>query len=132
MSKKPELAPQRLEPSPDLPEDQAAIWADVVGSMPAEHFVAAHRPLLEAYVAAAAKHRKAVRKDSGGPKSPWLRIMRECAATMASLATKLRLTPQHTVTPGRAATSTSRRQNEAETEGTTWRERLEDGSGLPN
>lgn len=89
---------------PDIAPESAPIWDSVVSSLPENHFRTADIPQLRAYCDAAAKHVLAgervrelgavlVKKNDGVfYESPWSKIQDKCAQTMASLATKLRIT----------------------------------------
>src|SRR5689334_16324153 len=60
--------PARLQPSPDMTKDEAALFREVVASCRPEHFVPSDRPLLLAYVQAALASRRgasALMKDAG-------------------------------------------------------------------
>ena len=88
-----------------LSEDAAAIWAVIMESLPPGLISAADMPLLAAYCEAWSAHKAAVealqrdRDLIGGnlvrndKPSPYLRIMDQTAKTMASLSTRLGLSP---------------------------------------
>jgi len=118
----PKLGRDPLPPPPGLPVEAAALWREITNSLPADHFAACHVPLLEAYCTLAIRQREAITKDRGGPKSDWLKVRLRCAERLASLATKLRLTPQSTVATTAARFGQSRRRRESEPGGKfDWR-----------
>jgi P27 family predicted phage terminase small subunit len=94
---------------PDCPDylcdDAKGKWGDIIGSVPPGMITNADAPLLEAYCEAWATHKKAAEmmiksRDllgdnllMNGKPSPYLKIRNEAAKTMASLATRLGLSP---------------------------------------
>lgn len=95
------------ECSDHLSDDAKAKWREVMSSVPPGMITIADAGLLEAYCEAWAAHKDATEQlasqrdlfgkrqlttESGKP-SPLLRIQREAAATMASLSTRLGLSP---------------------------------------
>jgi phage terminase small subunit len=99
----------RIEPPPHLTESQRKLWADVVATKPAEWFKADSAPVLETYCQAVDNYR---RTQQALDETPALDLAQyrtlsdlssKQAALVASLATKLRLTPQSRYTPDKAA-----------------------------
>lgn len=109
-SKRP-LNDQEPEPSgeavcPDyLSDDAKAAWSEIMASLPPGMITAADAPLLAAYCEAVATHKAAVESLAArgvarsrcllvhGKPAPQLRIMAEAARTMATLGTRLGLSP---------------------------------------
>jgi P27 family predicted phage terminase small subunit len=94
------LSPQRLKPPPDLSETERDIWAELVGSLPREHFLPSDAPLVAELCVAIAQARDAARHlREEGPVvgrhvSPWLIVQEKSTRTLLALATRLRLSPQ--------------------------------------
>jgi len=119
------LPGQRLEPPESLTEAQKETWRAVVATKPPEWFAADSAPVLVAYCKAVASHafvalqleRFEKRKRMDGKALAAYRAMLKSQATqgalVASLATKLRLTPQSRYTPQSAATA-SRKTSDAQ------------------
>jgi len=90
--------PPRLRPPADLTEAQAAIWRQVVDSLPAGRFHLTDRLLLVSYVQASARvveagehlRRGAIR---AGRPSPWFGVWERALRMQLSLARSLRLLP---------------------------------------
>src|SRR5262249_16245701 len=91
----------RLQPPTDLTADETALFREIVNSCKPEHFVQSDRPLLVALCQAILMSREAAR---GAAKDPKLaQAVERAARTMATLATRLRLTPQSRFDSRRAA-----------------------------
>jgi len=92
-------------------------WLSIVKDYAVDHFKAGDLPLLRAYCEAEAKHFLACERCDGdeavivvmtqnGPvprENPWFKIMEKSAATMAALATKLRICANSRVSIKQAA-----------------------------
>jgi phage terminase small subunit len=93
------LAPMRKPPSPPLELSAAAteLWQSITNSLPADFFQPGDLPLLQAYCTATDRKNQidaAVLREGitlNGEAHPGLRISRDEASLMASLAVKLRL-----------------------------------------
>jgi len=102
-----EPVPQGAATCPDyLSEDAKGKWREIMDSVPPGMITLADAGLLEAYCEAWALHKRATEElrntkdlfgDSlvtrSGKPSPYLRIRNDAAKTMASLATRLGLSP---------------------------------------
>ena len=101
----------RLRPADDMSADAAAAFRHITASTAPGHFVEADRDLLHRYCQAIADARQADRELAsggfvvGGKPSAWLQVQREANKAIATLATRLRLSPQSRIIP---------RQQEAE------------------
>lgn len=94
-----------LPPPKDLGANAKTVWKHVVAGYSADHFKAGDIPLLRAFCEAADLHARATahcvehgevievptKNGTFLLVSPWLKIAERAAATMASLATKLRI-----------------------------------------
>jgi phage terminase small subunit len=84
-------------PPPELNEAAAKIWKDIVKSWPTEYFRAGDLPLLQAYCTAADRKNQIDKliAEHGvmfeGEPHPGLKVSRDEASLMATLAVKLRL-----------------------------------------
>ena len=95
---------RRPEPPEHMGEDAVKVWRAVVNSLPADWFTPGTRPLLEALCGLTISQRltlRAVQKverdgeDFDG--ASWVNLLRqlgEISGRIATLATRLRLTPQ--------------------------------------
>jgi phage terminase small subunit len=90
---------QRIACPKHLPLIAREAWHEIVDSKPATHFQPSDRPLLEAYCLQYAIQRSTQAKINralarGHDLEPaHIKILSVCAARLASLATKLRLSP---------------------------------------
>jgi phage terminase small subunit len=94
----------RPEPPPRLTEEQAQSWRGIVERMPPNWFLPEALPVLEAYCVQIARQREVTAELNGtkakGFSNHRFKLLREENAgvkALLSLATKLRLTPQSTV-----------------------------------
>jgi hypothetical protein len=94
------LAQQRLRPPPELGAVEKAIFAELVGSVAPDHFLAGDLPLVAAYAEAIATHREALRhlRSEGlvgldGRPSVWGPIQERALSQMVRLSLRLRLAP---------------------------------------
>lgn len=104
--------------SPNAPigigEDATALWEKIANSVPNDFFRAGDLPLLEAYVISATRKRQLDTKvlQEGimfnGEPHPALRISRDEASLMASLAVKLRLCQSSRTRPESASLNVTR------------------------
>jgi phage terminase small subunit len=90
---------RRLEPPADLGEIEAAIFRQVVASVPYEHFAAEDLGLLCAYCRALALERRASEELAtaavvGRQASPWLEVYATATRAVATYAVRLRLGPK--------------------------------------
>lgn len=106
---------QRLAPPKGLTKEQAALWARVVESKPADWFTPDNAPMLAEYVRAStmcdileAQIQAAVAGDDAAEVKAYLDMRDKESKRVSSLATKLRLTQQSRYTPQAAATATKR------------------------
>jgi hypothetical protein len=87
-------SPPPLSPPADLGRDEKALFAEIIKSCDAQHFVPSDTPLLTAYVQSILLSRSlssaAGKKPDAGTVASWEKSMRG----MAMLATRLRLAPQ--------------------------------------
>ena len=116
---------QRLEPPDALTEGQKTTWRAVVATKPPEWFAADSAPVLVAYCKAVESHahlslqvetyqrRKRLSGNAMRAYSFMLKAQEQQAKLIATLATKLRLTPQSRYTPQSAATA-SRKTSDAQ------------------
>lgn len=102
-----EPIPSGVPDCPDYMSDDAKTkWRDIMESVPPGMITSADSPLLEAYCEAWATHKKATELmkstpgdlfgdniTAGGKASIYLKIRSDAARTMASLATRLGLSP---------------------------------------
>jgi hypothetical protein len=108
----PLAAVSRLAPADGLTPDEAALWAAVVASKPADWFGEDSAPLLKEYVRAVgmsdvldAQVKAALAGGETGEVKALLDMRDKESKRVASLATKLRLTQQSRYTPQAAATA---------------------------
>jgi phage terminase small subunit len=89
----------RLQPPPELGGLEREVFVATVAALDSHHFEAADVVLLCAYCRAAALERRAAEElqvcavEDGAP-SPWLKVHASAVRSLASLATKLKLSPQ--------------------------------------
>ena len=101
----------RLGPPESLTPDGADLWREIVASKPAEWFQVDTAPLLEAFCTLTVEYRRAAKALAlAGPQDlgsyrVLVEVVTKLAKDMASLATKMRLTPQSRYTPQSAATA---------------------------
>lgn len=103
--KKVDIAPKpRIKPPSDLKSSKAKrIWKEIVDSMSAEHFKSCDKVIMVAYCNAYVDMLYAKEKldeegwviegFKGPQKNPWVDILRQNNATLATFTTKLRLCP---------------------------------------
>ena len=113
------LNPKRPEPPWKLPDDSTQLWKDICNSLPANHFAPGDLPLLTAYCLATSQKDCAdtLAATEGfvinGKAHPALKLSMQLAATMATLAGKLRICQSSRTRPESAslknAYSTGRR-----------------------
>ena len=95
---------RRPDPPKHLGEDAVKVWRAVVNSLPADWFSPGTQPLLEAFCGLTISQRctlKALRRiedeDSDFQRESWEKLQRqlgEVSGRIATLATRMRLTPQ--------------------------------------
>ena len=108
---------RRPEPPAHLGDDAAEIWRATVNSLPADWFAAGALPLLEALCGLTVSQRYTIRAlqvvERGGDdfdRADWGRLQKqlgEVSGRIATLATRLRLTPQSRYGPRAASTAAS-------------------------
>jgi phage terminase small subunit len=98
------LPMSRPEPPPRLTEEQAKSWREIVERMPPNWFLPEALPVLEAYCVQITRQREVTAElnatKAKGFSNHRFKLLREenvGVKTLLSLATKLRLTPQSTV-----------------------------------
>jgi phage terminase small subunit len=106
---------RRPEPPSHLGDDAADIWRATVNSLPADWFSPGTLPLLEAFCGLSVSQQLTLRalqraERSGGDfdRDEWetlLKQLGELSGRVATLATRLRLTPQSRYGPRSAATA---------------------------
>ncbi len=84
--------PPRLDPPPDLADDERSLFLEIVGTCSPKHFVPSDLPLLISFVQATLLSRQAVSKAADDPKA--LALWEKATRMQATLATRLRLAPQ--------------------------------------
>jgi hypothetical protein len=91
----------RLAPSSTAPDEVRQLFAEIVRSVPAEHFKPSDAPLIQEYAGAVALARQAAVALAaegpvvGGRANPWLIVQEKSVRAMAALSARLRLSPQH-------------------------------------
>ena len=85
--------PDRLSPPPHLNKAERNLFSEIVGAVDAQHFVEGDLPLLCSYVTATLIARKASHDVS------MINVWEKAARMQATLATRLRLSPQSRLDP---------------------------------
>ncbi len=95
---------RRPEPPAHLGDDAAEIWRSITNSLPADWFSAGTLPLLEALCGLTISQRNTIkalqrieREGNDFERDEWERVIKqlgEISGRIATLATRLRLTPQ--------------------------------------
>jgi len=95
---------RRPEPPAHLGDDAAEIWRSITNSLPADWFSAGTLPLLEALCGLTVSQRNTIRalqrierEDDDFERDEWERVLKqlgEISGRIATLATRMRLTPQ--------------------------------------
>jgi len=106
---------RRPEPPEHLGDNAAEIWRAIINSLPADWFSPGTLPLLEAMCSLAVSQRYTVRslqvleRDGADfDRGEWERLQKqlgEVSGRIATLATRMRLTPQSRYGPRAAATA---------------------------
>lgn len=103
-------AKQRRPPAPKgMPTRARQLWTDIVATLPADYFTASDLPLLRQYCIAshlAEEAEEAISKDGAVMENrphPMLKVLDAQTASMARLATKLRLCPSSRIRADSAA-----------------------------
>jgi hypothetical protein len=90
-----------MAPSPDAPAEVVGVFREILAATPRDHFKPGDVPLVQAYAEAIVLARRAaieLDRDGvviGGRCSPWLVCQEKAHRAIASLAARLRLSPQH-------------------------------------
>ncbi len=98
----------RIRPPAGLPESVKDVFADIVASMPADHFIRADAPLLVEYstmIITARQAAEAMNQEGlvvGGRPSPWLTVQEKAQRMITALSLRLRLCPQGRVSAAKA------------------------------
>ncbi len=95
---------RRPDPPAHLGDDAAEIWRAVVNSLPADWFSPGTQPLLEAFCGLTISQRNTIRalqrierEANDFQRDEWERVLKqlgEISGRIATLATRMRLTPQ--------------------------------------
>lgn len=104
---------QRLKPPPELSPAARKLWTDIVSSWPAGHFVVSDTELLKAFCQAAElrdqalahiqEHGQVSMSSRGTPViNPMVTALQTHTSQLATLGTKLRITPQSRLTDRKA------------------------------
>ena len=106
---------RRPDPPEHMSDEATAIWRSITNSLPADWFTPGTLPLLEALCGLTVSQRniaKALRRieddDNDFERDSWERVIKqlgEVSGRIATLATRLRLTPQSRYGPRAAATA---------------------------
>jgi phage terminase small subunit len=95
----PRLAANRLRPPATMSKPERKVFAQLVGTNPANHFRQSDAPLLHVYCeviitlrTAASELKKGVVFD--GKISPWVAVQERAIKSMVALSMRLRLSPQ--------------------------------------
>jgi phage terminase small subunit len=97
----PKRPPPHLAPSPDAPEAVVAVFREILAATPADHFRPGDVPLIQAYAEAIVLARQAAQELTatgpviGGRTSPWIVVQEKAHRSIAAMAMRLRLSPQH-------------------------------------
>src|SRR5262245_55642439 len=89
--------PPRLDPPPNLTEDERSLFGEIVKACPARQFVPSDLPLLVSFVQATLLRRHAV--TTAASDAAMLALWEKATRMQATLATRLRLAPQSRVDP---------------------------------
>jgi terminase small subunit-like protein len=101
----PSFGEKRIAPRRGAPAEVAAVFKELVTSVPANHFRPADRDLLEQFAQAVVLARQAyVELEEAGPvingrASPWLTALEKAHRSTAALSVRLRLGPQTRLDP---------------------------------
>src|SRR5918993_275946 len=97
--------PARLRPPPHLGERARKLFTEIVSATDSRHFVPSDEPLLARYCEAIAQSERAeeaLRSEGdvvNGRPSPWIAVQTSSVRTIATLATRLRLSPHSRTDP---------------------------------
>lgn len=89
--------PPRLNPPADLADDERSLFVEIVKACGPRHFVQSDLPLLVTYVQATLLSRRAV--ANVGKDAAALALWEKTTRMQATLATRLRLSPQSRTDP---------------------------------
>jgi hypothetical protein len=89
--------PPRLDPPPTLTDPERALFAEIVEACSPKHFVPSDLPLLVSYVQATLLSRQAATNAATG--AAMLALWEKATRMQATLATRLRLSPQARTDP---------------------------------
>lgn len=100
----PDAIPRMIKPPAHLSEAESKLFREIISMVPASHFLPSDVPLLASYCSATILSRKALRMIERD--AAFVPIWERSVRVQASLATRLRLSPQSRLDPktlGRAA-----------------------------
>jgi len=89
--------PPRLDPPPTLTDPERALFVEIVQACSPKHFVPSDLPLVVSYVQATLLSRQAVTNAATAP--AMLALWEKATRMQATLATRLRLSPQARTDP---------------------------------
>jgi hypothetical protein len=89
--------PPRLDPPPTLTDPERALFVEIVQACSPKHFVPSDLPLVVSYVQATLLSRQAVTNAATAP--AMLTLWEKATRMQATLATRLRLSPQARTDP---------------------------------
>jgi len=89
--------PPRLDPPPTLTDPERALFVELVQACSPKHFVPSDLPLVVSYVQATLLSRRAVTSAATAP--AMLALWEKATRMQATLATRLRLSPQARTDP---------------------------------
>jgi hypothetical protein len=89
--------PPRLDPPPTLTDPERALFVEIVQACSPKHFVPSDLPLVVSYVQATLLSRQAVTNAAAAP--AMLALWEKATRMQATLATRLRLSPQARTDP---------------------------------
>jgi hypothetical protein len=88
---------KRLEPPEHLNDDEKTIFAELVEACAPQHFAKSDLPLLAAYAQSILLSREAAKEAGSAPSA--MALWEKAVKVMATLATRLRLSPQSRADP---------------------------------
>jgi hypothetical protein len=106
--------PKRLEPPPNMPPEELAVWNQIVGAMPNGFFTSANADMLRCLVSHIATQEfvaielaTARDNDDLGTIEKLTKIAESQSRSISNLSTKLRLTPRSRMGSEQASTRTA-------------------------
>lgn len=89
--------PPRLNPPPDLTDGERSLFLEIAGACSPKHFVPSDLPILISFVQATLLSRQAIKKAANDATA--LATWEKATRMQATLATRLRLSPQARLDP---------------------------------